>query len=160
MNSVEQIRKLNQKEIIILITGFLSTIAPGTLILCLFSRDLFLELSSFKLILLSLAICLPWIIVNAVFSFCVQFRHVNESTETILSTAIFNAALLSSLILYFSILISLVFGKNELFLFTLSAVINFIILAIATPAYSKYLAKAAAFNKLNQAGTSQSDAPV
>lgn len=73
MLKIEEIRNLKHREVILAVSVFLSTLAPGFLTIQSFYPDLVKELDVLKLIILSLSITLPSVAFNAmVFAISVE----------------------------------------------------------------------------------------
>ncbi|MBB5213249.1 hypothetical protein [Microbulbifer hydrolyticus] len=160
MSTVEQIRSLNRGEYTAIVIGFISTLAPGVLILCLFSRELFLEISSLKLILLAFAISLPWVLANFIVAFIANLRNPNGTITSMIGSSVFYGAINASLVLYLSIAVTFLLNKNALFLVALGVVSNVVLAAIYFYGYSGYLKRANAHNKSKQSDAQKTRASV
>ena len=113
MSIAEDLKKVSANEIAFAITGFLSSVAPGFLILYLFKPSLVVSLDSFKLVLFALALTLPVISINflaiaAAHPFLTKGAQSQIPNDSDRGQALINAMSASIFVLYPSI--GLVFG--------------------------------------------------
>jgi hypothetical protein len=101
---IEAMRQIKPHEIMRSILVFLSTVAPGVLVIFYYKPELIHELDVLKLIVLSAAITLPLIVVN---SMIITFLYQGEGTlPAKLGAILFDAMLTSFFFLYFILFIS------------------------------------------------------
>ena len=133
MNPIQSITEVKIEHFAAYSILFLSVIAPGLLVLYLFKFHFFLELDSFKLLLLSIAFSLPIPTINTVFSGLVA----KEAPD--LEEHVFSNVAISFVGMYLAILISYIFSLNfKEFLICISSLeCLFIIIIFATERQSK-----------------------
>lgn len=73
--------KVKPTSIAMVILTVFVTVIPGSLFLFLFNRELFMDVDSFKLILLSLAITLPFFVINTLI-YLIWEGGLGESNES------------------------------------------------------------------------------
>lgn len=77
-NIIEDIKKLESYHLIVGILGFVSIVAPGVCVICLFKPSLIMELDVFKLLLLSASITTPVLTLN----FFIVAVHTTQRNNT------------------------------------------------------------------------------
>lgn len=116
MTALEQLRKLTAWDITAALGGFLATVAPGLLIVYLFDPALVLKLETMKLFVLSAAITLPVLAVNAFAMLIVGIRMGIWNKRTITRQyrqhLFFYQATWAFLTLYAAVLIAFLFSLN------------------------------------------------
>lgn len=75
------LEKIKPTSIALLVMVFFVTVIPGALFLFLFKQEIFLQLDSFKLILLSIGITLPFFIFNTLL-YVIWEGGLGESTQS------------------------------------------------------------------------------
>ncbi len=109
MPLLKDIGELNAKQFVIAVGFFLATIGPGVLCLFLFKRDLFSDLDSVKVILLSVALTLPLANFN-LFLIAAPLSKTKKEANLNFPWLCFNAFLLTSGIMYASIYVAFIYG--------------------------------------------------
>lgn len=114
MNWVSEIRKLEYKHIWLCISIFMGTIGAGFLIVFHFKPELVEKYDVFKLVVLSLALTLPLLPINAVITGFLYDRLPDDyENETAKNVDITKGTLgLNAVVIYFSLLICYFWSFN------------------------------------------------
>jgi hypothetical protein len=78
---ISEVKKIEAHLVIVLLLVFLSTIAPGFLLLFRFKPELLEKLDSVKLVLLAISLTLPVLVVNVVSVMFVFFSAVGSGRD-------------------------------------------------------------------------------
>lgn len=138
---IEQLKKLNHLELILLIALFVFALAPGIITIWVYSPEVIISISTAKLILLGFAITFPTVTIN--FVFISIYRQITNTKSSNLGFEYFfefaNALIISatsylvvdliSLLMSLSLLSTVlsVLGVNAIILFLAIKVIKFVV---------------------------------
>jgi hypothetical protein len=108
MSILSEIKKLEASEILLYVTILFVMISPGAAIIYHFNHELFINLTIWKLILLSTSITLPGLILNTLLSTSLS------KSEPIKSSHLFTGAIITVLYYYTAFLLSIYFHWSSL----------------------------------------------
>jgi len=106
MSPIDEAKKLQPSDIALGLGVLLAVIAPGFLTLYLYRPTLVESLDTFKLILFSISLTLPFVVLNF---FAHDMSADSNSEKTFAGSILINAMAGTSLVLYMALLISFLF---------------------------------------------------
>jgi len=99
-SALSQMRNLSTSEVILAVSLFLATVATGALVIFSFDKGTFIELDTFKLLVLSASVTLPVLAVNVLL-----VEVAVQNLKSSFSDNLIMAGILSSLVFYPPLLI-------------------------------------------------------
>lgn len=99
-STLSQIRNLSASEVVLAVSLFLATVATGALVIFSFDKGTFIELDTFKLLVLSTSVTLPVLAVNVLLT-----EIAVQNLKSTFSDNLIMAGILSSLVFYPPLLI-------------------------------------------------------